>query len=148
MVAYKRNIDTANISELTISRLSIYLRCVDQLLDLGIEPALVGLEGTSVGGTERFTAALEAMGYDPAVGVVVPQGELIPPEEESFNHTARVCDIGPDGMLYISLGQPHNVQPLDKIEMYDEIGIGGIIRMNRDGTGREVIATGLKPASR
>ncbi len=37
MVAYKRHVDTANISELTISRLSIYLRCVDQLLDLGVE---------------------------------------------------------------------------------------------------------------
>jgi redox-sensing transcriptional repressor len=37
MVAYKRHIDTANISELTISRLSIYLRCVDQLLELGVE---------------------------------------------------------------------------------------------------------------
>ena len=37
MVAYKRHIDTANISELTISRLSIYLRCVDQLLDAGVE---------------------------------------------------------------------------------------------------------------
>ena len=37
MVAYKRHVDTANISELTISRLSIYLRCVDQLLDLGGE---------------------------------------------------------------------------------------------------------------
>ena len=37
MVAYKRHVDTANISELTISRLSIYLRCVDQLLDAGVE---------------------------------------------------------------------------------------------------------------
>ncbi len=37
MVAYKRHIDTANISELTISRLSIYLRCVDQLLNAGVE---------------------------------------------------------------------------------------------------------------
>jgi glucose/arabinose dehydrogenase len=45
-------------------------------------------------------------GPDPAVAVVVPQGELIPVEEESFNHTARVCRIGPDGKLYISLGQP------------------------------------------
>ena len=50
-------------------------------------------------------------GPDPAVGVVVPKGELIPAEEESFNHTARVCRIGPDGKLYVSLGQPHNVQP-------------------------------------
>ncbi|MBM9593605.1 PQQ-dependent sugar dehydrogenase [Roseitranquillus sediminis] len=83
-------------------------------------------------------------GPDPAVGVVVDQGELIPPEEESFNHTARVCDIGPDGMLYISLGQPYNVQPVEKLEMYDEIGVGGIIRMNTDGTGREVYTRGVR----
>jgi redox-sensing transcriptional repressor len=37
MVAYKRHIDTGNISDLTISRLSIYLRCVDQLVDAGVE---------------------------------------------------------------------------------------------------------------
>ena len=37
MGAYKRHIDTENISELTIARLSIYLRCVDQLLELGID---------------------------------------------------------------------------------------------------------------
>jgi glucose/arabinose dehydrogenase len=83
-------------------------------------------------------------GPDIAVSEVVPQGELIPEEEESFNHSARVCDIGPDGMLYVSLGQPHNVQPADKVEMYDEIGIGGIIRMNQDGTGREVYTRGVR----
>ncbi len=37
MAAYKRHIDTDSISELTISRLSIYLRCVDQLLEAGLE---------------------------------------------------------------------------------------------------------------
>ena len=83
-------------------------------------------------------------GPDPAVGVVVAQGELIPAEEESFNHTARVCDIGPDGKLYISLGQPHNVQPVEKLEMYDEIGIGGIIRLNTDGSEREVYTRGVR----
>jgi glucose/arabinose dehydrogenase len=83
-------------------------------------------------------------GPDPAVGVVVEQGELIPPEEESFNHTARVCRVGPDGKLYISLGQPYNVQPVEKLEMYDEIGIGGIIRINTDGTGREVYTRGIR----
>ncbi|MEO1975646.1 MAG: PQQ-dependent sugar dehydrogenase [Paracoccaceae bacterium] len=83
-------------------------------------------------------------GPDPAVGVVVPKGELIPAEEESFNHTARVCRIGPDGKLYVSLGQPHNVQPKDKVEMYDKTGIGGIIRMNTDGTGREVYTRGIR----
>jgi redox-sensing transcriptional repressor len=37
MAAYKRHVDASNISELTISRLSIYLRCVEQLLDSGAE---------------------------------------------------------------------------------------------------------------
>lgn len=50
-------------------------------------------------------------GEDVAAGVVVAQGDLIPVEDESFNHTARVCKIGPDGKIYISLGQPFNVAP-------------------------------------
>ncbi|MEP2641221.1 PQQ-dependent sugar dehydrogenase [Roseobacter sp.] len=83
-------------------------------------------------------------GPDPAVGVVVAQGALVPAEEESFNHTARVCRVGPDGKLYISLGQPHNVQPVDKLDIYDEWGIGGIIRINTDGTGREVYTRGVR----
>ncbi|MEM6847126.1 MAG: PQQ-dependent sugar dehydrogenase [Pseudomonadota bacterium] len=83
-------------------------------------------------------------GPDPAVGVVIAQGELIPAEEESFNHTARVCDVGPDGKLYISLGQPFNVQPVEKLELYDEVGIGGIIRINTDGTDREVFTRGVR----
>jgi glucose/arabinose dehydrogenase len=81
---------------------------------------------------------------DVAVGVVVPEGELIPPSEESFNHGARVCDIGPDNKLYISLGQPYNVPPAEKLDMYAEWGIGGIIRMNRDGTDREVYTYGVR----
>lgn len=83
-------------------------------------------------------------GADVAVGVVVPQGELIPVEEESFNHTARVCTFGPDGKLYITLGQPFNVPPAEKLDLYDEWGIGGIIRMNRDGSNREVYASGVR----
>ncbi|MBX2869027.1 MAG: PQQ-dependent sugar dehydrogenase [Acidiferrobacterales bacterium] len=75
---------------------------------------------------------------------IVPQGELIPVEEESYNHTARVCAIGPDNKLYISLGQPFNVSPPEKQDLYDEVGIGGMIRMNRDGSEREVIATGIR----
>lgn len=81
---------------------------------------------------------------DVAVGVVVAQGELIPPDEESYNHGARVCRIGPDNKLYISLGQPHNVSPPEKIDLYQKIGIGGIIRMDRDGKNREVYAHGVR----
>ena len=37
MTAYKRHIDNSAISDLTIARLSIYLRCMDRLLELGTE---------------------------------------------------------------------------------------------------------------
>ena len=50
-------------------------------------------------------------GPDVAVIEVVPQGKLIPPEEESYNHGARTCRVGKDGMLYITLGQAFNVPP-------------------------------------
>jgi glucose/arabinose dehydrogenase len=81
---------------------------------------------------------------DVAVDVVVPEGELIPPEEVSFNHGARVCRIGPDNKLYIALGQPYNVPPPAKADLYRKWGLGGIIRMNRDGTGREVYTYGIR----
>jgi glucose/arabinose dehydrogenase len=81
---------------------------------------------------------------DVAVGEVVPQGKLIPPEEESYNHTARVCDVGPDNKLYISLGQPFNVPPPEKADLYKKEGIGGIIRMDRNGKNREVFAYGVR----
>jgi glucose/arabinose dehydrogenase len=82
---------------------------------------------------------------DVAVIPVVEQGKLIPVEEESFNHGARTCRIGPDGMLYITLGQPFNVQPRDKIDLYNKVGIGGIVRMNAfNGSSREVYATGIR----
>ncbi len=75
---------------------------------------------------------------------IVPQGKLIPVDEESYNHTARVCAIGPDDKLYISLGQPYNVAPPEKLDLYKQVGIGGIIRMNRDGSNREVYAYGVR----
>ncbi len=83
-------------------------------------------------------------GPDVAAGIVVKGGELIPPEEVSYNHTARVCAIGPDNKLYIALGQPFNVPPKDKLSLYSEAGIGGIIRMDRDGKNREVFARGIR----
>jgi glucose/arabinose dehydrogenase len=83
-------------------------------------------------------------GPDVAAFVVTKQGDLIPPTEESYNHTARVCRIGPDNKLYIALGQPFNVPPKDKMELYKRTGIGGIIRMDQDGKNREVYATGIR----
>jgi len=72
-------------------------------------------------------------GADGPVFALIPQGELIPPEEESYNHTARVCVIGPDDKLYISMGQPFNVPPED-------------IKINRfpGELGREVVGIGIR----
>lgn len=81
---------------------------------------------------------------DVAAFNVVKQGELIPPADESYNHTARVCTIGPDNKLYITLGQPFNVPAADKLESFKKWGIGGIVRMDRDGTNREVYTYGIR----
>lgn len=83
-------------------------------------------------------------GTDVAVEQVVAQGNLIPTAEESFNHGARVCRVGPDNKLYISLGQPFNVPAPGKMELYNRTGIGGIVRMDRDGSNREVFARGVR----
>ena len=84
-------------------------------------------------------------GPDVAVIEVVPQGTLVPVDEESYNHGARTCRVADDGKLYVTLGQPHNVQPKEKIALYEQLGIGGVIRMNPfDGSGREVYARGMR----
>jgi glucose/arabinose dehydrogenase len=84
-------------------------------------------------------------GPDVAVIEVVPQGKLIPVEEESFNHGARTCRIGPDKQLYVTLGQPFNVQPREKVKLYDDLGIGGIVRLDPfNGSKREVFARGAR----
>jgi glucose/arabinose dehydrogenase len=83
-------------------------------------------------------------GPDVAAFNVVKQGDLIPKNEESYNHTARVCRIGPDDKLYITVGQPFNVFAPEKFDLYQKLGIGGIVRMDRDGKNREVYAWGIR----
>ena len=84
-------------------------------------------------------------GPDVAVIEVVPQGKLIPVEEESFNHGARTCRVGPDKMLYITMGNPFNVPPRSKLKLYNENGMMGIIRLDPfDGSKREVYARGVR----
>ncbi len=93
----------------------------------------------------NFAAAELALGRaDPVASVVVPQGQLIPVSEESRNHSARACAVGPDGRLYIAIGQPYNVPPPQKAELYWRWGIGGIVRFRREGSEREVYARGVR----
>ncbi|MEP7262595.1 MAG: PQQ-dependent sugar dehydrogenase [Usitatibacter sp.] len=58
------------------------------------------------------------------------------PEKE--RHAARFMAIGPDGKLYISVGSPCNVCEAEN-DNY-----GTIIRVNTDGSGREVVARGIR----
>jgi glucose/arabinose dehydrogenase len=75
---------------------------------------------------------------------VVAQDQLIPTSESSHGHGLRVCRVGPDGRLFVAVGQPNNVPPKDKMKFYTQWGMGGIVRMNRDGSGRQVFARGIR----
>ncbi len=81
---------------------------------------------------------------DVAVTPIVKQGELIPADEESFNHSARACRVGPDNKLYITVGQPYNVYAPAKYDKFYKAGMGTVIRMNQDGTDREIYAHGVR----
>ncbi|MEY2686565.1 MAG: hypothetical protein RL375_763 [Pseudomonadota bacterium] len=84
-------------------------------------------------------------GPDVAVIEVVPQGKLVPPDEESYNHGARTCRVDDSGMLHVTLGQPFNVQPKEKVALYEQLGIGGMVKLNAfDGSKREVVARGVR----
>jgi glucose/arabinose dehydrogenase len=88
--------------------------------------------------------AAEFFYESPDVAAFIVMETLVPEAEVSYNHTARVCRVGPDGKLYISLGQPFNVPPAEKKELYEREGIGGIIRVGQDGKGREVYTYGVR----
>ncbi|HKE43924.1 MAG TPA: sorbosone dehydrogenase family protein [Steroidobacteraceae bacterium] len=52
------------------------------------------------------------------------------------HHGWRYIAFGPDGKLYVPIGAPCNV--------CDQKGYASITRMNPDGSGREVVATGVR----
>jgi len=84
-------------------------------------------------------------GPDVAVIEVVPQGKLIPVEEESYNHGARTCRVDDKGQVHVTLGQPFNVQPKEKVALYEQLGIGGMVKFDAfDGSKREVVARGVR----
>ncbi|WP_119462315.1 PQQ-dependent sugar dehydrogenase [Rhodospirillaceae bacterium SYSU D60014] len=96
-----------------------------------------------IAGHNRILAfpAAEFFYEGPDVAVAVVKDQFIPLEEEYFNHAFRVLDIGPDGKLYVALGQPYNVFPADKMPMEP---LGSIARLNQDGTGWEIYAHGIR----
>ena len=67
----------------------------------------------------------------------VPEGELLDIDLPSDRHHGwRYIGFGPDDMLYISIGAPCNI--------CDEYGYAQIIRVNVDGSAREVFASGIR----
>lgn len=76
--------------------------------------------------------------------IVVAKGTLIPPRFESHGHSARVCRVGPDGALYVAIGQPTNVPTPQQWQAFSTNGLGAIIRMKSDGSGRETYAGGIR----
>jgi glucose/arabinose dehydrogenase len=83
-------------------------------------------------------------GPDVAAFAIVKEGELIPASNASFNHTARTCRVGPDGRIYITIGQPFNVPAKDVMPEFDKLGIGGIISIKQDGSDRQIYAHGMR----
>ena len=39
------------------------------------------------------------------------------------------CRVDASGKIYVTLGQPYNVQPADKVALYEETGIGGVVSL-------------------
>ena len=67
----------------------------------------------------------------------LPDADVLNIDLPSENHHGwRYIGFGPDGKLYISIGAPCNI--------CEEEGYGQIIRMNSDGSEREVFAEGVR----
>jgi glucose/arabinose dehydrogenase len=66
-----------------------------------------------------------------------PEPEVLDIKLPSKSHHGwRYIDFGPDNMLYVAIGAPCNI--------CDEEGFAQIVRMNPDGSGREVVAQGVR----
>ena len=64
--------------------------------------------------------------------------EILKGLPEQKRHGARTLAIGPDGKLYVAVGSPCDTCE----EKGDEHGT--LLRINRDGSGREVVARGIR----
>jgi glucose/arabinose dehydrogenase len=79
----------------------------------------------------RLPRIEESLDAPPAPEVVVADLPF-----KNMAHSWKYLGFGPDGKLYVPLGAPCNV--------CDEPGFGAILRMNADGSGREVYARGIR----
>ena len=67
----------------------------------------------------------------------IPEPEVVNDTFPSERHHGwRYIGFGPDGKLYISIGAPCNI--------CNKEGFGNITRLNADGSGKEIVATGIR----
>jgi glucose/arabinose dehydrogenase len=125
---------------------AVYAISIDDKGEAGVQRKVItGLRGPS--GVAFHAGALyvadrtRILRYDniegwldnPPKPVVVVDG--LPDEKR---HSAHAMNFGPDGKLYISVGSPCDVcEPIN-----DEYGT--IVRVNRDGSGKEIVARGIR----
>ena len=83
-------------------------------------------------------------GPDVAAFAIVKQGELIPASDESYNHTARTCRVGPMAASISRSASPSMCRRPNCCRSFDKLGIGGIISMKQDGTDRKIYARGMR----
>jgi glucose/arabinose dehydrogenase len=79
----------------------------------------------------RYPAAEANVEHAPAPEVIDPALPF-----KGVLHSWKYLAVGPDNKLYVAIGSPCNVCV--------EPGFGVILRMNPDGTGREVVASGIR----
>lgn len=98
------------------------------------------VHGLAIDGEQLYLAGEKSIW----VADLAPDGSLGTPEEivndlpDGDQHGRRTIAIGPDGMLYVSLGSSCNVC----IETNEENAT--IVRMNVDGSERTIFASGLR----
>lgn len=79
----------------------------------------------------RFDGIEQHLDDPPAPAVIVADLPF-----KGMQHAWKYLGFGPDGRLYVPVGMPCNI--------CNEPGFGVILRMNPDGSGREVFATGIR----
>ena len=152
---------------------SVFARSVPEAREMALGPAGVlfvtsgkgSLYALTMSGERATQSRVVLDGLDPGVGVAYRKGALfvstrtkvlryddvdqrldrlptpatvldgLPKEKR---HSARFMAIGPDDKLYVSVGSPCNVCESKN----DDYGI--IVRVNADGSGREIVARGIR----
>jgi glucose/arabinose dehydrogenase len=110
-----------------------------------IDDGLNTPNGVAVSGTDLYVAEISRiLRYD---GVAAPDGRRLenPPEPvvvtddlpTEEHHGWKFIDFGPDGKLYVPVGAPCNI-------CNREEPFATILRMNRDGSNREIVARGVR----